>query len=129
MAPLLDQELRQVFEEAGLGAGEFDVLASLRRAGAPYRLAATELSRAMMVTSGAGTKRVDRLVRAGLVRRGVVEGDGRGRVVELTAAGRELIDDLVQRHLANEDRLLAPLTKDERAQLAGLLRKILVELE
>src|SRR5919107_3823238 len=67
-ADLLDQELRTVFAQADLGNGDFDVLASLRRAGAPYRLTPTELTASLMVTSGAVTKRVDRLERAGLVR-------------------------------------------------------------
>jgi DNA-binding MarR family transcriptional regulator len=128
-ADLLDQELRTVFAEAGLGNGDFDVLASLRRAGPPYRLTPTELAGTTMVTSGAVTKRVDRLVKEGLVERTVSETDGRGRVVALTAKGKKLQERLHPLHLANEERLLAPLDADERRQLAGLLSKLLVSLE
>ncbi|RNL60456.1 MarR family transcriptional regulator [Nocardioides marmoriginsengisoli] len=128
-ADLLDIGLRPPFAAEGLSHGDFDVLASLRRAGAPYRLSATGLSATMVVTSGAVTKRVDRLVAAGLVSRSVAEHDGRGRLIELTPLGLEVTDRLVARHWANEERLLAGLTVAERDQLAGLLRKLLVSLE
>ncbi|MBA2772921.1 MAG: MarR family transcriptional regulator [Nocardioidaceae bacterium] len=126
---LLDTRLREVFAQAALGNGDFDVLASLRRSGSPYELTPTELSAATMVTSGAVTKRVDRLERLGLVDRQVSESDGRGRVIGLTRQGRALVDRLHPLHLANEDQLLHALDAEERAQLAGLLRKLLLSLE
>src|SRR6478735_332638 len=129
LAELLDQGLRPVFAEAGLGNGDFDVLASLRRTGAPYRLSPTQLAATTMVTSGAVTKRVDRLERQGLVERTVSADDARGRVVALTPEGREVQERLHPRHLANEDQLLAALDESERHQLAGLLSKLLVSLE
>lgn len=129
VAAILDQGLASVFAEAGLGNGDFDVLASLRRAGAPYVLTPSELTATMMVTSGAVTKRIDRLVRAGLVTREVAENDGRGRRIGLTEKGRALVDDLIVRHWANEDRLLGALSGKERGQLAGLLRKLLLDLD
>lgn len=126
---LLDARLREVFAQADLGNGDFDVLASLRRSGSPYELTPTELSATTMVTSGAVTKRVDRLERLGLVGRRVSTADGRGRVIGLTERGRALVDRLHPLHLANEDRLLRPLDAEERAQLAALLRKLLLSLE
>ena len=128
-ADLLDQELRTVFARAGLGNGDFDVLASLRRAGAPYKLTPTELAGTTMVTSGAVTKRVDRLVKQGLVERTVSETDGRGRVVALTEKGRRVQEELHPLHLANEERLIAALDADERRELARLLGKLLLSLE
>jgi len=129
LAALLDVELHRVFSEVGLGNGDFDVLASLRRAGAPYRLRPGELSASTMVTSGAVTKRVDRLAKMGLVRRSVSAEDARAREIELTPQGRALVDDMAARHWANEDRLLAPLGPRERTQLAGLLRTLLLDVE
>lgn len=129
VADLLDAALRPPFAAEGLGNGDFDVLASLRRAGAPYRLSASGLTATMMVTSGAVTKRVDRLVAAGLVVRSVTEGDGRGRLIELTPLGLEVTDRVVEKHWANEERLLAPLSGAERKELASSLRKLLVSLE
>ena len=119
VAELLDQGLRPVFAQAELGNGDFDVLASLRRAGAPYKLTPTELAGTTMVTSGAVTKRVDRLVQQGLVERTVSTTDGRGRVVALTRKGQQVQEDLHPQHLANEDRLLGALDADERRQLGA----------
>ena len=105
--------------------GDFDVLAALRRAGAPFSVRLGELSRALLVTTGAITKRIDRLERRGLVDRiGGVEDDGRGKLVRLTARGRALVDRLIAVHLANEDRLLSALSPAERRTLAGLLAKL-----
>jgi len=129
LAALLDERLRPVFAAADLGNGDFDVLATLRRAGPPYRLTPTELAEATMVTSGAVTKRVDRLIRRGLVERTVSETDGRGRVIALTEAGRRLQEELHPRHLANEDDLLRALDPDQRGQLAALLRTLLLDVE
>jgi DNA-binding MarR family transcriptional regulator len=129
LADLLEAELRPVFAEAGLGNGDFDVLATLRRAGEPYRLGPGELAASTMVTSGAISKRLDRLEERGLVRRSVSKADARARDVQLTARGRRLTDDLVVRHWANEDRLLGALDADERAVLRDLLRKLLLDVE
>lgn len=129
LGALLDLELSKVFVEVGLGNGDFDVLATLRRSGAPFRLSPGELSASAMVTSGAVTKRVDRLEAKGLVRRTVNADDARGRDIQLTAKGRALTDEIVVRHWANEDRLLGALDTRERDQLVGLLRKLLVDQE
>lgn len=129
LAALLEAGLRPPFAAEGLGNGDFDVLAALRRGGAPYRLSPSELTGAMMVTSGAVTKRVDRLAAAGMVTRSVAEHDGRGRLIELTPLGLEVVDRVVEKHWANEDRLLAALDQAERDRLAGLLRKLLLSLD
>jgi DNA-binding MarR family transcriptional regulator len=129
LADVLDAELRRVFAEQGLSDGDFDVLASLRRSGAPYELTPGELGATTMVTSSAVTKRVDRLERAGLVNRSVCADDARSRRIRLTDRGFELIETLVEQHVANEQRLVAGLTPRERAQLAGLLRRWGQQLE
>ena len=121
LAGFLTEELVDVYRRHGLGEGDFDVLATLRRAGAPYERAPGELADHTMVTSGAMTKRVDRLVAAGLVTRRPSEADGRGRVVALTDRGRETIDRAMDDHMANEHRLLDPLTPEQRTQLEALL--------
>ncbi len=124
-----DGLLRPPFAQAGLASGDFDVLAALRRADPPHALAPGDLAAAMLVTAGAATKRIDRLEAAGLVTRTRAADDGRGRVVTLTGAGIELTDRLIRAHLANEDRLLAALSPDERETLAALLSTLLGALE
>ena len=121
LAAVLDAELLPVFAAAGLKDGDFDVLATLRRAGTPYELTPGDLAAAGMVTSGAVTKRVDRLLAQGLVERRVATDDARSRLVRLSARGLTLVDDLVAKHVANEHRLLAGLSDLERTRLAHLL--------
>ncbi|MFJ4776080.1 MarR family winged helix-turn-helix transcriptional regulator [Streptomyces sp. NPDC088762] len=120
----LEDGLCRVFERYDLGRGEFDVLGTLRRSGAPFELTAGELRESTMVTSGAVTKRVDRLERAGLVVRRAAEDDARGRLIRLTDRGRELIDEVVAEHFRNETRLLGGLSEEERSSLTYLLRKL-----
>lgn len=123
LAEALNSELRALFAQAGLSDGDFDVLASLRRSGEPFALTPGELAGTTMVTSGAVTKRVDRLEAQGFVTRTVSPEDGRSRTIALTDAGRALIDDLFPRHVDNERRLLAGLSDAERDELARLLEK------
>ncbi|HET7069174.1 MAG TPA: MarR family transcriptional regulator [Nocardioides sp.] len=123
LADVLNVELRTVFAEAGLGDGDFDVLVTLRRHGAPYELTPGELGSATMVTSSAVTKRIDRLERAGLVTRRVSRDDARSRRIRLSDAGLELVDRLMERHIANEHRLVGGLSDRDRAQLAAILRR------
>jgi len=124
LARQLDAPLQRVFGRFSLDLGEFDVLATLLRAGQPYRLTPGELAESMMVTSGAVTKRVDRLERVSLLAREPDPRDRRGVLVNLTPEGLELINQAVEQHLDNEERLLAALSRKEREQLARLLRKL-----
>ncbi|MEV7225675.1 MULTISPECIES: MarR family transcriptional regulator [Polymorphospora] len=129
LAAHLTEELCVVYHRHGLGEGEFDVLAALRRAGEPYERAPGELARFTMVTTGAMTKRIDRLERDGLVTRRRSGSDGRGRVVALTPAGRRLIDQAFTEHMRNERRLLDALTPQEAAHLEALLTTWLGRVE
>lgn len=118
----LSEELRVVYSRFGIGEGEFDVLCALRRAGAPFQLTAGGIAATTMVTSGAVTKRIDRLEALGLVVREVCADDARTRQIRLTPAGVERIDEAFAAHMANERRLLAGLPPQDRAELARILR-------
>jgi DNA-binding MarR family transcriptional regulator len=129
LARFLDEGLDRVFAPHGIRREGWDVLASLRRAGPPYRASPTELYRRLMRTSGAITNRLHRLERAGLIARVPDPADARGRLVELTGAGHRLVDELAPLHLANERTLLAALTRQEQRDLAVLLSKLLSTFE
>jgi DNA-binding MarR family transcriptional regulator len=124
LADQIDELLRPVFAARGLGDGDFDVLATLRRDGAPYELTPSELGARTMVTSGAVSKRLDRLERRGLVERRIDENDARGRRVRLTVDGVALMDEAYPAHLANEARMLAGLSQREQTDLVRLLRRL-----
>ena len=116
----------RVFAPYGISFGEYLVLAALRRAGPPYQMNPTRLFNSVILSSGAMTNRLDRLEEMDLVERLPDPSDRRGRLVALTDKGRELVDAAVVDHLANEEHLLAGLDPQERLQLAGLLRKLLL---
>lgn len=128
LSNLLDREFKRFFAEYGLEFWEFDVLATLRRAGPEHGLTAGALNRAAMVTSGAITNRIDRLAARGLVERVPSAEDRRSIRVRLTPKGRTLVDDLVGRHVDNEVRLLTALPEPDRDHLAALLRTLLTSL-
>ena len=129
LSHLFQQAVQEVFSDYGLHRGEFDVLATLRRSGEPYRLTPTELSNALMVSSGGMTNRLDRLEKAGLVVRQPDPDDRRGSLVGLTQKGLDLVDEAVAEHVANEHHLLSVLEDKEQAELAEQLRKLLISLE
>lgn len=124
----IDVRLKELYATFDLGEGDFDLLVTVRRSGPPYRLTPTQLGMRMMVTSGAVTKRVDRLAEVGLVRR-VPSEDGRSWPVELTDKGVALTQEAMAAHVANEDRILAALSPAERTQLAALLRRLLISFD
>jgi DNA-binding MarR family transcriptional regulator len=117
--------LNPLFAEFGLQPGEFDVLATLRRSGAPYALTPTALYEAAMISSGSMTNRIDRLENAGLVERRSNPADKRGTLVALTADGLPLIDRTVEAHIANQQSIVSGLNEQERGQLAVLLGKLI----
>ena len=121
--------IEAVFKKHGCDAGEFDVLASLRRAGSPYRLRPTEIYQALMISSGGLTDRLIRLEREGLVARTRSEEDGRSVLVELTHTGRALIDAAFEADMKLERQILAGLQPAERKTLARLLQKLACYVE
>lgn len=123
--PVIEAELAR----HGLTIGEFDILAALRRSGAPYTLTPTVLARTLMLSPATMTNRLDRLESAELVTRDLDLGNRRSILVALTAAGRERVDAAVTDHVANEERLLSALSHDDRIQLDELLRKLLRAVE
>ena len=125
----IDQSRDALLAEHGLNRALWDVLASLRREGAPYRLSPTELYRALMRTSGAMTNRLAALQRAGLVERVADPSDGRSILVALTPRGKRLVDKVAPAYLENERRLLSALSAEDQAALAAMLKSLLLELE
>lgn len=129
LAKHLDRSIQFTVSEFGLNPGEFDVLATLRRAGSPYQLSPTELFNSLMVSSGTMTHRIDQLERAEWVKRIPDPDDRRGTLITLTEKGFNLIDQAVEAHVANGQDILSVLKESERETLMRLLRKLLLSLE
>lgn len=119
----LDADLR---EETGLRLADFDVLAQLAGSGGELRM--TDLATRALLSRSGLTRRVARLVDAGLVRRGDAVGDGRGVVVALTEAGVARLTETVPVHLRGVSKLFVERLDDqELAVLETALRKVIVD--
>ena len=125
LARHLDLARRDAFSAHGIESWEFDVLAALRRAGAPYELSPGRLLRETLVTSGTMTNRVDRLAARGFVERFPEPEDRRGVIVRLTSEGKTAVDGAFEALLTAERALLADLPARDRKKLAALLRTLL----
>jgi len=123
----LDIARRDAF--ADLENWGFDVLAALRREGAPHQLSPGQLMQETMVTSGTMTNRLDRLEELQLITREQDPDDGRGSLVTLTKSGMRAVDAALESLLENERELLGSLTAKDRELLADLLSKLVTEFD
>jgi len=110
----------------GLKYVEYAVLATLRVAGAPYRMTPSRLQATLLFTSGGLSNLLKRLEATGWVRRSADPSDGRGVLVGLTAKGRQLVDRAMPDHAAAERALLHMFDAREREMLAELLSRMMV---
>ncbi len=129
LARHLDRARRTAFEAHQLEVWEFDVLAALRRAGAPYALSPGQLLAQTMVTSGTMTNRVDRLESRGLVQRLPDPADRRGVQVRLMAQGKDRVDAALADLLHRERDLLKGLSRTDQDELSALLRRLVAPFE
>lgn len=129
----IEKHLMRVFGETladyGLSHGEYRMLLRLATRSADHRLSAGELSRMLALSSGAMTNRIDRLEKAGLIRRAPDPRDRRGVLVELTEEGQRRIDAAVIEQAAKEIDAFSVLSAKELTQLNSLLRKVLASIE
>lgn len=125
----LMRAMEKTWAKYGLTDASFDVLATLRREGAPYALSPSDLMASTMVTSGTMTHRINLLEKAGLIERVKNPEDGRGFLISLSQHGFGLIDEAVAAHVETQAQLVSGLTEEQRAQLDALLKQFLAGFE
>jgi DNA-binding MarR family transcriptional regulator len=113
----------------GLTWESFSMIITLRRSGPPFALRPTDLYRDSLLSSGATTNRIDRVVEMGWVSRHPDPADGRGVIVMLTPAGRDLADRAIALHFQSMAEVLSGLKPADRNTLIGILTKVLASLE
>ncbi|MFI6284443.1 MarR family winged helix-turn-helix transcriptional regulator [Streptomyces sp. NPDC051018] len=116
-------------EKLGLTPAEYGVLAVLRRVGPPYRLRPTELTHALLLSSGGTSNVIKRLAGAGQVVREAAEDDGRSSWVRLTPAGVEAAETAVREVTAAHGRLVERIPPAQAQLLNELLRSVLASVE
>lgn len=129
LAQHLDAARRSAFATNGLDVWEFDVLAALRRSGAPYAMSAGNLATATHVTSGTMTNRIDRLAERGMVRREADPTDRRGVQVHLTEGGLLAVDAAFTALVETEREILDAVSPDNRAHVADVLRTLIRQFD
>ena len=115
----------------GINGGDMRLMLALRRSGPPYVKRPTDLFRALLVTSGAITKKVDRLVEAGYVERLPDPSHNGGFLVHLTKKGLQVVELAIE-HLANRSALgpaMSQFTAEERRRGAAFALRTLSALE
>lgn len=127
-AKLLGEDRRQVLADAGADPATLDLLSVLRRSGPPYRLTTRQLAGRTLVSAGAISQRVARAERDGLVVRASAAEGSRAVMVNLTPAGHQLVEGLVDRVLGREADLVSRLSSEQQTALTELLRLLLADL-
>lgn len=100
---------------------QFGVLEALLHLGP---LCQGELSRKLLTSTGNMTLVLDNLEKHGQVRRVRSTEDRRMVLVELTEAGRKLIEGIFPKHVAAIQQEMSVLTADEQVELGRLLLKL-----
>lgn len=126
---LLEQARKERLAELGTDRVTLDVLAMLRRSGAPYRLTAGQLTHGSLITSGGVSQRLEKLEKAGMITRHIDTRDRRRIEVELTAEGMRLVDSVLADLMEHESKLLEELSETDQDDLRRTLKKLLARFE
>ena len=93
MGRMIDQAYdKMCHQRFAISGSEMRVLMALRRSGKPFALRPTDLFTALLISSGAITKQVDRLVKKELVARLEDPTHGGGFLVQLTREGLKVVN-------------------------------------
>ncbi|TVU65080.1 MarR family transcriptional regulator [Vibrio cyclitrophicus] len=122
IAKYMETQVAELHKKYDMKLGEFDVLATLRRSGKPYRLTPSELIGSMMLTSGAMTNRLDKLEAKGLISREHSKEDRRSVSVQLTKDGLILIDQMMTEHVETQKKLVKSLSVSQKKNTNQLLK-------
>ncbi len=118
-------QLTETLNSLSLEWWEYDVLSALRRQGAPFQLSASEITKCSMISPGAVTNRIDRLLDRKLVNRIEDPTDRRRVLVALSDDGVSLVDRASEARFASADKAVSRLSAAQRSQLDDLLRVLL----
>lgn len=125
----LERAIVAALEPFDLSFGDFDVLTTLRRRGDEPGTNPSDLAQSLLITSGAVTSRLDRLERAGLIKRAPDPTDRRAVRVQLTEDGEQMADHALRAVIAADEAFLEPLSQRRRDALASALKQLLLRVE
>ena len=124
---LLGELQRRRRPYADLSPAAFQILAIIEGEGAP--LPPSVIGERMLMTSGTMTSLLDTLTRRGLVRRTAHPDDRRMLLVDITDAGRQVVDVVLPVTHRITKEIFADLSETERERLTRLLGRVQERLE
>lgn len=126
---ILEKRASKSVEAFGIHYTDFDVLATLRRSGKPFELTPSVLMKSVVITSGAMTAALNRLLKMELVYRAPDPEDGRVKRVGLTDKGMELINKTIHLRFDEAKQAVDFLSKHEQQTLSNELKKMILGLK
>jgi DNA-binding MarR family transcriptional regulator len=111
-----------VYGEYGLTTEQFAVLAAVKGSGGPLR--PVDLASLMERGPNSMSMLVDRMVKAGLVRRTRDRKDRRAVKVSLTSKGQKALEPATPARWELVRKILSPLSEKEKHALASLLERV-----
>jgi DNA-binding MarR family transcriptional regulator len=124
-----EEKRSKVMAEYGLQTSDFGLLTALRRTPAPHLLMPTQIMDYMLISSGGLTKALYRLEQKALISRSPSSEDGRVKLVQLTAKGKQVIEDIAVKAQESHRLMNASFSEQEKNQLDKLLKKLLNTIE
>ena len=129
LAGYIDRAVSAALRPFGLSIADFDVLNTLRRRSDRHGTNPSDLARSSLITTGAMTARLNRLERAGLIRRARDPADRRAVLIHLTREGGIKARQALNAVIAASESFLEPLGDQEQHTAAGVLRQLLLRHE
>ncbi|MDC5696079.1 MarR family transcriptional regulator [Intrasporangium calvum] len=124
----LDQWYGRQLADLGLTQGEWAVVAALAKAGETC-LTPSQLADLTNVAPSSMTHRLDKMAERGLIRRSPDEANRTRTLISLTGDGWDLFSEAIRESNVVESDILRGLSGDERADLAGLLERVIEQLD
>lgn len=121
---ILMGEAQRVLSGFGLTESQLNVLMMLLYQSEDGRLTQTQLSRMLVVKRSGITGLVDRMEKAGLVRRIPDPADRRVNLIEMTEQGRDLLDRAHGPYFRRIEEVASALTDEEHDNLNAILERV-----
>lgn len=125
MSRLMVDQFQKHLAELELTLPQVQVLRILHRQGA---VPTGKLAQCLTISAPATTQLTDRLIRKGLIVRKASEDDRRAVLVELSGAGKRLIDKFRERRNAIFAKALSQFSEEEKEQVVASLQKVIAAL-
>jgi DNA-binding MarR family transcriptional regulator len=109
----------QIFEEHGLTTEQYGILVSIEYLGEPARV--TDIAQWLERSTNSISMIIDRMVKAGLVRRVRDRSDRRAVHVFITGKGKNALKPATVASLEGIRRILVPISHEDRSTLLSLL--------